>query len=153
NKIIAAEHETYAKGYLSGSLYPGPNPPVRKQPLLSFGAGLFSVNGDEHKRHRRLLGSAFSRRRLKAYCEQMVAVTRAELDLWHVGETRDVAMDMRRLAAKVVTRTLFGESANLSADEASRNLKEALDLMGKPLTKLLTHDIPGLPYRRYLDVA
>src|SRR5690606_41470602 len=50
NKIITSEHETYEKGYLSGSLYPGSSPDRRKRPLLSFGAGLFSENGDDHKR-------------------------------------------------------------------------------------------------------
>jgi cytochrome P450 len=153
NKVITSEHETYEKGYLSGSLHPGKNPSPREKPLLSFGAGLFSENGDHHKRHRRLLGPAFSRRRLESYCSQMESLTHAAISSWSVGETRDIASDMRRLTAQIVTRTLFGEVAGDSTEQASRSLKEALDLMGKPLTKLLTHDLPGLPYHRYLDAA
>lgn len=153
NQQITSAHEVFAKGSLSGSLYPGDNPKERKRPLLSFGSGLFSVNGDDHKRHRRLLGPVFSRRRLADYCEQMVNVTRGELSSWTVGDDRDISKDMRILTAKVVTRTLFGEGADLQVDRASGSLKEAIGLMGKPLTKLFAFDVPGLPYRRYLNAA
>jgi len=153
NQIITSAHEVYSKSYLSGALHPGQDPSPRKRPLLSFGAGLFSVNGDEHKRHRRLLGPVFSRRRLAQYAEQMVEVIKSEIAGWAPGQERDTSRDMRLLTAHVVTRTLFGKDAQLSVDGASRALKETLDLMGKPLTRLLTFDLPGLPYRRYLDAA
>lgn len=153
NQAITGAHEVYSKSYLSGSLHPGPDPSPRKRPLLSFGAGLFSVNGDEHRLHRRLLGPVFSRRRLAQYCAQMIEVTQEALQDWHLGQQRDTSGDMRLLTARVVTRTLFGKDAQLSVDAASRALKETLDLMGKPLTRLLTFDVPGLPYRRYLDAA
>lgn len=153
NQLITSKHDVFAKGNLSGSLYPGADPKERKRPLLSFGSGLFSVNGDDHKRHRRLLAPVFSRRRLAAYCEQMALVTQAELSSWVIGEDRDISKDMRVLTAKVVTRTLFGEGAPLHADRASGSLKEVLGLMGKPLTKLFTFDLPGFPYHRYLNAA
>jgi cytochrome P450 len=153
NQKITSAHEVYSKSYLSGALHPGPDPEPRKRPLLSFGAGLFSVNGDEHRLHRRLLTPLFSRRRLSQYCEQMVAVTQETLQTWRLGQVRETSSDMRLLTARVVTRTLFGNDASLAVDAASRALKESLDLMGKPLTRLLTFDLPGLPYRRYLDAA
>lgn len=153
NQKITSAHEVYAKSYLSGALFPGSDAAPRKRPLLSFGAGLFSVNGDEHRLHRRLLTPVFSRRRLAQYCEQMAAVTREALDDWRPGQDRDTSGDMRLLTARVVTRTLFGEDARISVDGASHALKEALELMGKPLTRLLAFDVPGLPYRRYLDAA
>lgn len=153
NQKITSFHEVFGKNYLSGALYPGLTPSPRKRPLLSFGAGLFSVNGDEHRLHRRLLTPLFSRRRLAQYCEQMVAVTREALEKWRPGQERDTSGDMRLLTARVVTRTLFGEDARMSVDAASSALKESLDLMGKPLTRLLTFDVPGLPYRRYLDAT
>lgn len=153
NQKITSAHEVYSKSFLSGALHPGPDPSPRKRPLLSFGAGLFSVNGDEHRLHRRLLTPVFSRRRLAQYCEQMIAVTQDALGDWRPGQERDTSGDMRLLTARVVTRTLFGNDARLSVDAASRALKESLDLMGKPLTRLLTFDLPGLPYRRYLDAA
>lgn len=153
NQTITAAHEVFGKSYLSGSLHPGHEPSPRERPLLSFGAGLFSVNGEEHKLHRRLLGPVFSRKRLAKYCKQMVAVTVSQLASWQEGQTRDLSEDMRLLTATIVTRTLFGSDAHMSVDAASQALRDALGLMGKPLTKLLAFDVPGLPYRRYLDAA
>ena len=153
NQAIVSAHEVFSKSYLSGSLYPGPNPSARKRPLLSFGAGLFSVNGEEHKLHRRLLGPVFSRKRLAGYAAQMAEVTASELLTWQPGQVRDITRDMRLLTARVVTRALFGKDAELSIDAASEALKTTLHLMGKPLTKLLAFDVVGLPYRRYLDAA
>jgi cytochrome P450 len=153
NQKITSAHEVYSKSYLSGALHPGADPSPRKRPLLSFGAGLFSVNGDEHRLHRRLLAPVFSRRRLAQYCQQMVAVTLETLQEFRPGQERDTSGDMRLLTARIVTRTLFGEDAQMSVDAASRALRDSLHLMGKPLTRLLTFDVPGLPYRRYLDAA
>lgn len=146
-------HEVFSKANLSGALFPGNSPPPRKLPLVSFGAGLFAVNGDDHRRHRRLLMPAFSKRRLAAYCAVMVQHTEKELARWQAGERRDVREDMRRLTAAIVTGALFGRSAHSQTEAASRDLQVALALMGNPLTRVAPLDWPGLPYRRYLDAT
>ncbi|MCH2108630.1 MAG: cytochrome P450 [Polyangiaceae bacterium] len=153
NQQITKEHETYTKGYLSGSLYPGEKPTERKRPLLSFGAGLFSVNGDDHRRHRRLLTPAFSRQRLQNYCREMYRLTEEELDGWTLNESRNISDDMRHLTAKIVSQTLFGSTDPQATEKASYHLERALQLMGKPTTRLFTFDFPGFPYRAYLDAA
>jgi cytochrome P450 len=150
---ITALHDTFGKMNLSGALYPGEAPEPRREPLRSFGAGLFSVNGDEHRRHRRLLMPAFSRRSLERYCSEMVRQTARELDGWREGDLRDTALDMRRLASRIVTATLFGEAGEGDSLEASRALQDALHLMGRPLTRIAPFDVPGLPFHRYLDAA
>src|SRR5690606_2654490 len=70
NRVITGQRDLYAKANLSGSLYPGQDPSERKRPLVNFGAGLFAVNGEDHKRSRRLLGPAFSRKRLAGYANE-----------------------------------------------------------------------------------
>lgn len=150
---ITSLHDTFGKMNLSGALYPGEAPAARQEPLLSFGAGLFSVNGDEHRRHRRLLMPAFSRRSLEGYCSEMVRQTQRELDGWREGEVRDTALDMRRVTSRIVTATLFGEVGGSDTLEASRALQDTLQLMGRPLTRIAPFDFPGLPFHRYLDAA
>ncbi len=83
----------------------------------------------------------------------MGRLTIEEMSSWRSGEIRDVAADMRNLTAAIVTSTLFGRASDEQTERASLHLQEALHLMGKPLTKLLTHDLPFLPYRRYVDAA
>lgn len=153
NRSVTSQHELYSKANLSGSLYPGANPSERKRPLLSFGAGLFSVNGDDHKRHRRLLGPAFSRKKLAGYLRKMSELSASEVSRWQDGEVRDVAADMRRLTSQIVTATLFGQGEDRRTELASKHLQDALHLLGKPMTKLFSHDLPLLPYRRYVNAA
>lgn len=153
NRAVTTQHELYAKANLSGSLYPGPSPTERQRPLVSFGAGLFSVNGEDHKRHRRLLGPAFSRKKLTGYLQKMSELSAQEVSRWQDGETRDIAVDMRRLTSLIVTATLFGQGEDPRTELASRHLQDALHLLGKPLTKLFSRDLPFLPYRRYVDAA
>ena len=153
NQAITSAHETCQKENLGGSLYPGENPTERFKPLQSFGAGLFAVNGDEHRIHRRLLGPVFSRKRLAGYCAEMVKQTHLEFNAWKIGEERDVAKDFRRLAAHIVSATLFGSGANQEASAAGEDLKTALSYLGTPATKLFAWDLPGMPFKHYVDAA
>jgi cytochrome P450 len=147
------DHDTYTKMTLVGALHPGPEPPLRKRALLSFGAGLFAVNGDQHRRHRRLLSPAFSRKRLASYAEDMVSLTDEALSSLQVGEVRAIDVDMRTLTSRIVARTLLGESENAETELASVHLTQAIRLLGNPLTRLLPFDAFGLPYRKYLNAT
>lgn len=150
-----SDHELFVKMTLVGALHPGPDPKPRKKPLLSFGAGLFAVNGDQHKRHRRLLAPAFTRKRLAGYAEQMIRLTDEALRTWNVGETRSLDAEMRTLTSRIVARTLLGESEiqDSRSTPASWHLARAIRLLGTPLTRLLPFDLLGLPYQKYLDAT
>lgn len=149
----AMGHELFVKRSLVGALHPGDAAPERKQPLLTFGTGLFSVNGDEHRRLRRLLSPVFSRKRLSGYAEKMVELTARTLDTWQAGEIRSVDLDLRDLASGIVTETLLGATGFLDGRQAIASLTQAIQLMGQPLTRLLPYDLPGLPYRSYLNAT
>lgn len=150
-RTVTLMHDAFAKEQLTGALDPGVNRTPRQAGLGSFGAGLFAVNGEEHKKHRRLLGGAFSKRRLADYAAIMVAEAEAELGRWKEGQVRDAAIDMRRLTSSIVTRTLFGQMLGEEGGVASRALEAAIHLMGHPLTRLFSWDLPGLPYRAFLE--
>lgn len=157
-RTTTAEHEVFAKSILSGSLCPtsgrqGSPIPRRHQPLTTFGSGLFNVNGDEHRRHRRLMMPAFSQRRLAGYAAEMVRQVKVELDTWSLGDVRDLSLDMRRLTLNIVSATLFGTTSAASGFETSRELSRAIRLMGKPLTRILPFDVRGLPFRQFVDSA
>jgi len=146
-------HEVYTKVSLVGALHPGPEAQPRQQALLTFGAGLFVENGDQHRRHRRLLAPAFSRKRLASYAEQMVRITDAVLATWTPGSQRSIDLDMRQLTSKIVSETLLGAGSDTESARATGSLARAIQLLGDPLTRLLPFDLPGLPYSRYLDAT
>lgn len=153
HRTIATLHDVYQKSPLSGSLYPGDTPKPRLRPLLSFGAGLFSYNGDDHRRQRRMLGGAFSRQKLRTYCAEMAHLARRHIEPWRWGDVRDIAFEMRTLTSAIVTTTLLGRGHEDLSHAASSHLKDTLRLLGVPLTKLAAHDLPFLPYRGYVDAA
>lgn len=146
-------HELFTKTSLVGALHPGHEASPRETPLLSFGSGLFAVNGDQHRRHRRLLTPAFSKRRLASYAQQMVSETLLLLDQYENGQIRNLSHDMRELTSRIVTRTLLGGTNGQETQRAASHLTQALGLLGNPVTRLLAYDWPGFPYRRYLDHA
>jgi len=72
--------------------------------------GLISMNGEQHQRHRSLLMPAFHRQAVQGYRDIMAGLTADLVDQWRVGETRDIARDMRNLALDVSGMVLFGYS-------------------------------------------
>src|SRR5919202_4806404 len=69
---VITQHEVFYKYPLSMGLYPEGEPTPRTRALKHFGVGLFGVNSDEHRAHRRLLMPAFHKRRIASYRDVMV---------------------------------------------------------------------------------
>ncbi|HEX5689901.1 MAG TPA: cytochrome P450 [Roseiflexaceae bacterium] len=147
------QHNVYHKQPLSGELYPTRAISPRTAPLQHFLTGLFGVNGDEHRQHRRLLMPAFHRQRISTYRDDMVAITQSSIANWQPGERRDMAEEMMLLTMRIATKTLFGEDVGERGRTVCHMLRESLRLLASPMTHLLPRDKPGLPYRRLLDLA
>ena len=167
NREVLTEHERYRTYALSGAFFPdsaamarardsggtyGRPSEARLRPVQRTLTGLFDVNGDEHRRHRRLLQPAFAKTRIDAYRDDMVALTGRMLDAWREGEERDVHADMTELTLRVATKTLFGEDAGERGVELARMMQAWLITMFAPAA-LLRLDIRGLPYARWLDLT
>ena len=149
---VASQHDVYHKYPVSLTLYPLGEVSPRKASLKRFGVGLLGVNGAEHRQHRRLLMPAFHKKRIEAYRDDMVAITRQVLDGWRVGERRNVAKDMRLLAARISTKTLFGEDVSEQAGSIGPIIRDSLELLASAGTLLFPFDLPGLPYHRLLNI-
>jgi cytochrome P450 len=70
--------------------------------------GLLSMNGQQHRRNRRLVKEPFSRRAISTYSEAILRLTDEMLATWRPGEERDVAEEMRRYMLQVTSTLLFG---------------------------------------------
>ncbi len=66
------------------------------------------MNGQQHRRNRRLVKEPFSRRAISTYSETIARLTDEMLDGWRPGETRDMAEEMRRYMLQVTSTLLFG---------------------------------------------
>lgn len=151
---VETQHETYYKSALTGGLYPIDDPlPARKLALQRFGTGLFHVNSDTHRQHRRLLMPAFHKKRIESYHAEMQAITQETLDGWQDGMAIDLHREMMTLTLRIATQTLFGIDVHKENSEIGMHLNEALELINSPRTSLDPHDIPGTFYGRLLDLV
>jgi cytochrome P450 len=153
NREVLTQHERYQMIALTGRLYPtSPTPTPRQRPLLRTMTGLFHVNGDEHRRHRRLLMPAFHKTHIDAYRDDMVRITEGMLERYHAGATRDVHADMTELTLRVATKTLFGGEEGERGVRLSHKMQRWLLTMMSPA--MIVHgDLPGLPYWRFLNLT
>jgi cytochrome P450 len=126
--------------------------PERLAPIRRALTGLFHVNEEEHRRHKRLLLPAFQKQRIDAYRDDMVALTHAALAGWREGETRDVHADMTRLTLEIATKTLFGEGVGERGLVIAQQMQEWLVTLFRP-SMAFRADIPLSSYRRWLDLT
>src|SRR5437764_9180042 len=73
NREVVTDHDNYHKSALTGGMQNGCELSPRKHLLWNFGTGLFHVNQDAHRQHRRLLMPAFHKKQIETYRDDMVA--------------------------------------------------------------------------------
>lgn len=71
-------------------------------------SGLLSMNGEEHKRNRRMVMEAFLKKAIQGYLPTIRQFTDDLLDDWQPGEERDVSREMTEFMLRVTSTMLFG---------------------------------------------
>jgi cytochrome P450 len=69
---------------------------------------LLSMNGDEHKRHRRLIMGPFQKKSIERYCDRLAFLAEEMVAGWCLGEVRDIFQDMKQYMLRVTSSILFG---------------------------------------------
>jgi cytochrome P450 len=116
HEILVARHSEFHKADL-----------LRRSAGELLGNGLLTSEDDFWKRQRKLAQPAFHYGRIAAYATTMVQSTRALIDTWRDGETRDIAHDMMSLTLDIVTRTLFGVDVKEKADRIGQLMHVVLE--------------------------
>src|SRR5262249_31364581 len=70
--------------------------------------GLLSMNGEEHKRHRRLLMGSFQKSSFESYRPVLVELAEQLVAEWQAGQVRNIARDMTRYMLRVTSSVVFG---------------------------------------------
>jgi len=116
-----------------------------------FGWGLLSADGDQWRKQRRLAAPGFHRDRIAEYGRIMSDYAAELVGEWRDGEVRDMYVDMRDIASKVVARALFDE--DVAGDVAE--VGSAMDDLLGGITERMLHPLvapdwaPTRNVRRY----
>lgn len=114
---------------------------------------LVGINGDVHKRHRRLMAPAFAKTVLEGYSDEIVKVSEGIVERWPRGEVIDLDARLRDLALCVAVRSLFGLDVLRGATELGELASGLLDALTSPLSIFLPYDLPKTPFRRALRLG
>ncbi|MCK6503531.1 cytochrome P450 [Myxococcota bacterium] len=115
--------------------------------------GVMSMNGDEHRRHRRLLLPVVSKAAVATYADDIGEVTRRHLDRWAREGTVDLGPASVSMTSEVLMRCLFDSEDSGEGAAVAHLGTRLLGLFTSPWTLLLPVRLPGLPYTRFLETC
>jgi cytochrome P450 len=84
-------------------------------------SGLLSMNGEEHKRHRRLVAAPFQKTSLANYQHGLTDLAQSMVQEWKPGQVRDISRDMNQYMLRVTSNLLFGFDFSELAYEIGRH--------------------------------
>ncbi|HJQ82085.1 MAG TPA: cytochrome P450 [Lacipirellulaceae bacterium] len=70
--------------------------------------GLLAMNGEQHRRNRRIVKEPFGLRAISGYADTIARLTDELLASWRPGDVRDIAEEMRQYMLRVTSTLLFG---------------------------------------------
>uniref|UniRef100_A0ACD6AEY6 Uncharacterized protein n=1 Tax=Avena sativa TaxID=4498 RepID=A0ACD6AEY6_AVESA len=139
-QVLGDRSDLFQKDYLNPSLE------------VIFGKGVGFVNGDDWKRHRKVVYQVFNHENLKSLSSMTLEGTQKMIQQWCIqtekGERHqaeiDVRLDLEELTIGLIERVVFGKNRYKEAREAF--------LAGKELQKLAVYAFsdPPVPGFRYL---
>nr|QCC21382.1 RenG [Candidatus Endohaliclona renieramycinifaciens]QCC21398.1 RenG [Candidatus Endohaliclona renieramycinifaciens]QCC21414.1 RenG [Candidatus Endohaliclona renieramycinifaciens]QCC21430.1 RenG [Candidatus Endohaliclona renieramycinifaciens] len=118
---------------------------------LSF--GLLRLNGETHKRHRKLMQPAFNQNVINSYRDAIVFATQSELDTWHFFEKREIDNDLMKIISNISFKTMFGFEPSIESIKIQMLAKKMMKLVVSPLSLIFRINIPGTPYNKMLSLA
>lgn len=135
--VSGAEHLTWRDGYMGDLM-----------PLL--GDGLLTIDGDFHRRARKIMLPAFSKERIRASLDAMTPEIDRALARWTPGTQLDLHATTRRLALRIAMRALFGLNPDgelATRTDAAAEFEHALGYYARDYFLQVLRG-PGTPWNR-----
>jgi unspecific monooxygenase len=102
------------------------------EPLIGRNS-LMLLDGDRHKRERKLLMPPFHGERLQTYAEQICLITRQVANQWQVGQAFVMRTAMQKVSLEVILQVVFGLSEGERYEQLKPLLTDWLDMTDSPL--------------------
>ncbi|MBZ0188635.1 MAG: cytochrome P450, partial [Candidatus Obscuribacterales bacterium] len=117
------------------------------------GVGLLSMNGDAHKRMRRLLSPPFHYKTIPGYHEPVSRLAEEMIESWEDGKVVDMWAELNRLTKLISIKMLLGLDDPKTALSVADQIAEWFDVNISFQARAFQIDLPGFPYRKMLKLA
>ena len=115
--------------------------------------GIFTMNGEEHRCHRRIMQQPFAKSTVASYTATMAGLIDQFIDRWSVGKSIDMYDEMIELTNWVASNILYGNKDFATSVKISRLVGSWLQLENKASRKILRLKLPGTAYKALLQQA
>jgi cytochrome P450 family 110 len=94
---------------------------------------LLLMDGDRHRRERKLLMPPFHGERLQTYAKQICLITQQTMNQWQVGQPFVARTAMQKISLEVILQVVFGLSDGERYQQLKPLLTAWLDMINSPL--------------------
>jgi cytochrome P450 len=115
--------------------------------------GLTAMNGERHRRHRRLLQPPFQKGTVDGYRDDVVGLAGAILETWPRDGLFDLDEATAVLTLRIAMRVLFGVDVERDARDLGRMAKATLQQLTSVAVMAFPYDLPSTPYSDMLALA
>jgi len=116
--------------------------------LRSMTTALAMLNGEQHKRQRRLMAPAFHNRALPVYVDQITGLVETYFSRWQPGDVVDIYQAMDLFTVILSMEIFVGMRADEEGQKFADLFEVVLNLLFSPATFLFPYDLPGFSYHR-----
>jgi cytochrome P450 len=116
--------------------------------LKSLTTAISLLNGEQHKRQRRLMLPAFHTSILPVYIDQITRAVDEFFSKWKYGNVVDIQQEIDLFTVMLSIETFVGMDANEEGLRFGQLFETVLNLLFNPPTFLLPYDLPGFPYHK-----
>jgi len=116
--------------------------------LKSMTTALSLLNGEQHKRQRRMMAPAFHNHYLPVYVDQISNLVRKYFCTWKLGQVVNVYQEMDLFTILLSMEIFVGMEADEEGRRFADLFERVLNLLFSPPTFLLPYDLPGFPYHK-----
>ena len=119
--------------------------------LTCLRSGLLTLDGAEHRQHRRIMAPAFGHTQVERHHKEIVSATESMLAAWMPGEMRDVEREIRNLVHRIALKVVLG----VDGDQRACEITKAVDrlLAAAPRAMMFPVRLPGTSYSTVMSAA
>jgi len=114
---------------------------------------LFRLHGDEHRRHQQLIAPHLKKRVVETYRDTMAASIEEMISSWQPLQVLDMAREMKTLARRIASTTLFGQAELRHSDRLGESMEQWFQMNFRHRTRAWPRRLPGGPRARLLERA